>query len=339
MRAMTGEATPGIGHARGDVELPFVVTLPVLGLPTRFATNDRAILELVDEAFGVWRLLTPERRRLDPDAEPPMRVDVEVVDDPDERHAAAPAIVHCMPDDLRFVARAGASVATSYPERRAATVRASRTLVADRARFRSEMLEAVVLALLSCHDRHPVHAAAVALRGHAVLLAAPSGTGKSTLAYACHAAGLDLLGDDHVRVQLGPSLRVWGWPTRVRLPTETAARLGALSPHVQLSNGGRKAVVDARHGMSAGRLVATDATVCILTRDGGPLALEPLAPDAVARALDEQLTSGFDRFPARWPAVVRALTARGGWRLNLSADPHDALPVVRDVLARAGRRG
>jgi len=114
--------------------------------------------------------------------------------------------------------------------------------------------------------------------------------------------------------------------------------MGAPSSPVLLSNGKRKAVVDARHGMSEGRLVATDATVCILTRDGGPLALEPLAPDAVAHALEAQLTSGFDRFPARWPAVVRALTARGGWRLNLSADPQDALPVVRDVLARAGRR-
>lgn len=329
---------PGIGHAHGDVELPYVVTLPVLGLPTRFATNDRPILELVDEAFGVWRALGPASEPLDPDAEPPMRVDVEVVDDPDERDAAAAPIVHHMPDDLRFVARAGASVAASDPERRTATIRASRALVADRDRFRSEMLEAVVLALLSCHDRHPVHAAAVALRGHAVLLAAPSGTGKSTLAYACHAAGLDLLGDDHVRVQLAPALRVWGWPTRVRLPTEVAARMGAPSSDVRRSNGKRKAVVDARHGMRAGRLVAAAATVCILTRDGGPLALESLAADAVTRALDEQLARGFDRFPARWPAVVRALAARGGWRLNLSSDPYDALPVVRDVLARAARR-
>jgi hypothetical protein len=242
-----------------------------------------------------------------------------------------------MSDDLHFVARAGTSVAASDPARRTATIRASRTLAADRARFRSEMLEAVVLALLSCHDRHPVHAAGVALRGHAVLLAAPSGTGKSTLAYACHAAGLDLLGDDHLRVQLEPSLRVWGWPARVRLPADTAAHMGATSSSVQLSNGKRKVVIDARAGMSPGRLVASDATVCVLTRDGRPLALEPLAPDAVTRALEDQLTTGFDRFPARWPAVVRALAARGGWRLNLSADPHAAVRVVRDLLVRAGR--
>ncbi|HEU4722974.1 MAG TPA: hypothetical protein VFS59_16555, partial [Gemmatimonadaceae bacterium] len=93
-----------------------------------------------------------------------------------------------------------------------------------------------------------------------------------------------------------------------------------------------------RHGMRAARLVAHDATVCMLSRDGGPIALEPLSPVAVARALAEQLAPGFDRFRARWPAVVHTLAGRGGWRLNLSRDPHDAVPVVRDLLARAGRR-
>jgi hypothetical protein len=244
-----------------------------------------------------------------------------------------------MSDDLRFVARSAGSVAESEPALRRATVRATPVLVADRARFRADMLEAVVLALLSCYDRHPVHAAAVAHHGHALLLAAPSGIGKSTLAYACHAAGLGLLGDDHVRVQLEPSLRVWGWPARVRLLAETAERLGLASAPAHALDPKGKCVIDARAGMSAARLVADGATVCVLSRDGGPLALEPLAPDAVARALEAQLAPGFDRFPARWPSVVAALAGRGGWRLNLSPDPRDALPVMRDLLAHAARRG
>jgi hypothetical protein len=246
---------------------------------------------------------------------------------------------HEMSDDLRFVARCAESVAASDPARRLASIRVTGALVGDRAKFRTEMLEAVVLALLSCYDRHPVHSAAVAHRGHALLLAGPSGTGKSTIAHLCHAAGLDLLGDDHVRVQLAPSLRVWGWPGRIRLLAETAAALGMPRLPVQVANGKRKAVIDASHGMSAGRLVANDVTVCVLARDGGPLLLEPLSAQSLVHALDEQLAPGFDRFPARWPEVARALTARGGWRLNLTDDAHEALPVVRDLLARAGRRG
>jgi hypothetical protein len=73
----------------------------------------------------------------------------------------------------------------------------------------------------------------------------------------------------------------------------------------------------------------------VLGRDRRGPSLEPLSPGALAQALDEQLAPGFDRFPARWPHVVRALTERGGWRLNLSRDPTDALPLVREMLAMA----
>jgi hypothetical protein len=305
---------------------------------TRFVTNEPAMLDIVEEAFGVWRVLEGHEV-LDGEVRA-VHVDITVVPDDrdDDSDARGAPMSHEMSDDLRFVARCAGSVATSDPARRLATMSATRALVADRARFRTEMLEAVVLALLSCYDRHPVHAAGVGHGGHALLLAAPSGTGKSTIAWLCHEAGLDLLGDDHVRVQLAPSLRVWGWPGRVRLVPETAAALGMPGLPVQLANGKRKAVIDASRGMSAGRLVASDATVCVLARDGGPLSLEPLAPAALVHALDQQLAPGFDRFPARWPDVARALTARGGWRLNLTSDAHDALPVVRDLLARAGRR-
>lgn len=316
-----------------DVALVHERTLPVLGLPTRFATNEPAMLEIVDEAFGVWRALA-SHDVLDADAGRVVQVSIAVVPDDDDAPGAGSAVtVHEMSDDLRFVARLAGSTAESDPVNRVATIRASRALVADRERFRTELLEAVVLALLSCYDRHPVHAAAVAHRGHALLLAAPSGTGKSTLAYACHAAGLDLLGDDHVRVQLAPSLRVWGWPGRVRLLAETAAQAGIAHPAMRLMNGKLKAVVDAREGVTAGRLVANEATVCVLSRDGGSVSLEPLAPDALARALEVQLAPGFDRFAARWPRVLGALTERGGWRLNLSHDPREALPVVRELLA------
>jgi len=321
-----------------DVELPIVDTIPVLGLPTRFATNDPAMLEIVDEAFGVWRALAGHDA-LDAEVENVVHVRIAVAaHGPDDvLDARGAAISHEMSGDLRFVARSAGGVAASDPARRTATINATRALVADRALFRTEMLEAVVLALLSCYDRHPVHAAAVAHRGHALLFAAPSGTGKSTLAYACHSAGLDLLGDDHVRVQLSPSLRVWGWPARVRLLAETAARMGVAELAVQSVNGKVKTVVDARHGIGAGRLVASHATVCVLTRDGGAVSLEPLPPDALARALEAQLAPGFDRFPARWPEVVRTLGARGGWRLNLSSDAHEALPAVREMLETSER--
>jgi hypothetical protein len=45
-----------------------------------------------------------------------------------------------------------------------------------------------------------------------------------------------------------------------------------------------------------------------------------------------QLAPGFDRFPARLPAVLDALTRPGGWQLTLSSNPDDAMPFIRTML-------
>ena len=315
--------------------LPHSVTLPVLGIPTRFESNAPDVIEIVEEAFGIWRALG----EFEENTAEPLRVRIALVEGDEGPLAPGDhaSVCHECPDAIRVVVRSAGSLGVSDPSRREAVAQVSAALLADRMHFRTEMLETLTLSLLSAFDRHPVHAAAVAHEGHVLLLAAPSGTGKSTLAYACHAAGLDLMAEDHVRVQLEPALRIWGWPTRVRLLEADAERLGAPSARAQAHEGREKVVVDTAVGMSTARLVATRATVCILARDGAPLAVEPLAPADVQRALEAQLAPGFDRFPARWPEVARAITARGGWRLNLTSDAREALPVVRDLLARAGR--
>lgn len=303
----------------------FVTELPVLGIATQFETNDAGVARCVDEAFGMWHALAGERAVGDVESAP-LVVRIEVVEGDEgplspDGHAR---VRYSCPDEARVVVETGASVAVSDPLRREAVARVTAGLVADRGHFRAEILEAVTLALLSHFDRHPVHAAAMALNGRAALLAAPSGTGKSTLAYHCHLDGLDLLGDDHVRVQLEPRVRVWGWPARVRLLADATA---------QASTSSRDAVKEAIYPNSGIRLVADEMRVCCLSRDGGPATLEPLGAAALARALDEQLAPGFDRFPTRWPAVRDALATRGGWRLNLSSDPREGVALVRRVLA------
>jgi hypothetical protein len=50
----------------------------------------------------------------------------------------------------------------------------------------------------------PIHAASVALNGHAILATGQSGAGKTSIALACALAGWDYLGDDAVIVRPGP---------------------------------------------------------------------------------------------------------------------------------------
>jgi hypothetical protein len=61
-----------------------------------------------------------------------------------------------------------------------------------------------------------VHAAVLGWRGRAVVVAAPSGTGKSTLAYASVMCGLDYLSDELAPIEL-PSLTVRRYPRAVCL--------------------------------------------------------------------------------------------------------------------------
>jgi hypothetical protein len=320
-----------------DPDLRFVATLPILGIPTVFESNCRAVVEVAEQSFGAWRALEDRHRDASGASSPStdqVRIRV-VVSQGDERLAgpAAHATVrHLSADDGRLIVHSAGSVAVSDPARRSAIAYVSTALVADTEQFRGELLEATTLALLSELDRHPVHAAAVANDGRAVLFAATSGTGKSTLAYVCRNAGLALMAEDRVYVQLEPAVRIWGWPSGVRLLPEVAAKLGERSATVRERGGKTKFELGPHDGMSAEQLVADEFTPCVLTRDGGAAALEPLAPEPLARALSEQLAAGFDRFPARWPAVVRALAARGGWRLNLSSDPMAAVPLVHDIL-------
>jgi hypothetical protein len=42
--------------------------------------------------------------------------------------------------------------------------------------------------------------------------------------------------------------------------------------------------------------------------------------------------AGFDRYPARHERVVADLSRQGGWELELSDDPDDALPLLRRML-------
>jgi hypothetical protein len=42
--------------------------------------------------------------------------------------------------------------------------------------------------------------------------------------------------------------------------------------------------------------------------------------------------TAFDMTPERSPHIARALAADGGWRLNLSSSPRDAVPYLRDML-------
>jgi hypothetical protein len=314
----------------GTGGLPYAVELPVLGIATRFETNSRYVYDLVMEAFGSWRCLPHDAQHFPSGG---LRVRIVAREGGEGGSGHAPVRYFC-PDATREVLHSPGSVGISDPLRGESVAYVTTTLASDRGHFRVMVLEGMTLGLLSHFDRHPIHAAAVARGGRAVLLAAPSGIGKSSLAYAAHSAGFDVLADDHVWVQLTPALRIWGWPGRVLLPLDVASMFPEVAGPTTASgdNGKHKLAYNLDPIDDISQHVADRGVVCILERGQSNATLERLPPTAVVDALAQQLTSGFDLFPERYDAVIRALTATGGWRLTLSQDPREALPLLRRML-------
>jgi len=314
--------------------LEYSAELPVLGIDTRFETNSRYVLGVIDEAFGAWSAL--DRLLADLSGGAPQRTNVRIiVSDGTEDGTSHAQIRYLCPDATRVIVQSRGSLGISDPLRRESVAYVTTALAADRAHFRVSLLEAITFALLSHFDRHPVHAAAVARGGRAILLAGPSGAGKSTLTYVAHLAGLDVLGDDHVWIQRAPALRVWGGSRRVRLTSDTSTHFPEIEHTGVPSNvdGKQKLVMDlgnARHHQST--LVAECAAVCILEPGASVPSLEKLDAAAVVTTLTERPAPGFDRFPERHDSVMRAIARDGGWRLRLSSDPRAALPLLVRML-------
>lgn len=207
--------------------------------------------------------------------------------------------------------------------------------------FRATVVDGMSLWMLGRKDRHPVHAAAVRQGGAAVLLCGRSGVGKSTLAYVADRAGLEVLSDDWTRVQLAPALRVWGEGRRpivhlLKRARDEHAELRDVEPDWVSAGGELKLSIRAREHSAAGPF-ADAVRVCLLTRDGSGISRRPATSAEISDALVNAPEAVADRDPGQRRRVAAALAQAGGWHLNLSADPADAIPHLRAMLASIRR--
>src|SRR5687768_1841766 len=311
-----------------DVGAEYTLELPVLGLETRFESNSTTVLEHVEAAFGDWRMLQAHTELI---TESGARVRFIVHDRP---VPAAGSFEYFVMSDARVLI-SGGQAGICDPVRRESIVYVRPSQLEHWQQFRYSILEAAVFSILTHLDRPPVHAAAVTRNGRAVLLAAASGTGKSTLTYALAQAGFSILTEDSVYLQTEGKMRVWGMPRFLHL-SEEARRFFpelALAKAELMVNGKAKIAIDARAaGFTAVLPVADDPLICLLTRGGQP-GIERISAAEVERAFSENQESGFDLFAPS--AAIRRLAERGGWRLTLGESPHDAVPLVERILAGA----
>jgi hypothetical protein len=311
-----------------DAQLAHMATLPILGRRVVFESNSVAVLESVERSFGGWRRLAESF------AEPVPTCRVRVfVEEGGEGPDQPPALRHRWCGANRFVVATPGSVGVAETDHHEAYAFVTSELVADDSYFRYAFVEGLTLMLVTSTDRHPVHAATVAKGGVALLLAGPSGVGKSTLAYAARCAGLEVRGDEAAYVQRHPGLRVWGMPGRVQLSAAGATyfpELRGVTP-VRSVNGKSKVVAQFDPDEGAWRPVDRVA-VCLLSAGDGPVVAERVEASVIVHALTDRVEAGFDLRPDEGLQVAEALAGNGGWGVRLSRDPREAVGLFEELL-------
>ncbi len=316
---------------RRDAVLEHTLTLPVLGIPVTFAATAAEVIEIAEEAYGNWRALLDR-----PDLCSDERVSIRIfVEDVATVTAEPGPIVYRLADPDRVVLRMAGGVGITDVARRDGVAWVDPARLHDRATFRYGVLEAMTQSVLTFLDRQPFHAAAVERDGRAVLLAGPSGSGKSTVAYAAAQRGYRVLAEDLVFLQMGPPFRVWGLPGHLHLPfsaREHFVELDGALPEL-MANGKRKIAIDLRDSDAMPAVPVVDrAAICVLGRSTSRPVLTPMDGDALTATLTARLEPGFDLFADTVGGAIRQLARFGGWRLDLSDDPQEAVTLLERVL-------
>jgi hypothetical protein len=320
-----------------QVRLPHSALIQVLGLPVRFESNSRDVLAAVENRLGPGcgpATSSPRGRGISG------RVRI-VVHDSEEGPGDGHSVSFRSPRPDRLLVATPGGFGVAELDRRESYAYVSPSLVADEHRFQCGFVEALTLVLLAGSGRGPLHAATIAADKVGLLLAGRSRSGKSSLCYAAQAAGICAVGEDVAYLQCRPDFAVWTVPGRIHLQPETVQFFPELAGRVvtRLPNGKCKIVVPTDRERAFSSLPLARIGICLLDPGAGPARAEAVGRVDVERSLCAPAEPGFDFFRDAFRRAARQLAAgaAGSWRIHLSRDPREAVPILRECLAQLAR--
>ena len=149
----------------------------------------------------------------------------------------------------------------------------------------ADVLDTLLLFLLTRSGRTPIHASAFMLGNLALVLAGRSGSGKSTLALAAADRGYPVLSDDTIFVQQEPSFALWGYSRPIHVFPADAPE----GDHpTRLRSGKTKVAVPLPKFA-----LRSEQSALILLERGAELALRAIRPSEAIESLMD-LDPGFD---------------------------------------------
>ena len=160
-----------------------------------------------------------------------------------------------------------------------------------------------------------------------ILLAGPSGSGKSSLTLAAQFQGLEVLSEDTIYVQLDPHLRIWGWPGAIHLDSADAPP-GAFPQ--RLRGGRAKSAIPRTLARSF-----ADRAIMLAIECGSALGLEQTgAAELVAMLAPSE--PGFALLRSEIGQALGALAQAGGWRMTLNKSAGEAVTLLRKRFGSEG---
>ena len=176
------------------------------GLSRRIATNSEDVIEA---AKDFWDQSIQEF-----DCAP---LDVRFAVNEESTSERPPAVLPRGKDNLFALVHSADNFAVADLARGSSFSWLTPAVVSERGYFRYHFLDSLVYVMLGALYLTPVHAACVALNGSGILLCGDSGSGKTSLAYACARRGWTYVADDasHL-VRPGKDRRILGRPHEIR---------------------------------------------------------------------------------------------------------------------------
>ena len=228
MEALCPKLTPQ-DPLQSAFPLPLTHIVFPMGFPVRITTNSEEVICAAKDAWACCSEVfdyTP--------------LDIRFAVDEDATSEPPPAVLPRGKDNLFAIVHSADTFAMADLSRGTSFSWLTPAVVSDRAYFRYHFLDSLVYSMLGALYLTPIHAACVTLDGSGVLLCGDSGSGKTSLAYACAKKGWTYVADDASHLlRPGTDRRILGRPHEIRFRSTATLlfpELGACTP-VRRPNG------------------------------------------------------------------------------------------------------
>jgi hypothetical protein len=303
-----------------------------LGQIVQVESNEAAVIEAANQSFG---------RYGEPATAGPPAMVIQLFVDPDAHdHGPWPVPVYRARQHLFHIA-CNLSFAIADLRTGSAVGFISREMLRDRSFFRNTFLECLFHVLAVHQSLTPVHCAAVAVKHRGALICGISGAGKTTLAYACAKAGMQIVSDDVVHLEWSSRLQqliLWGNPWQLRLLPEACELFPELSdkpPQLRSDHEWYLEVDVAREFPQQAQERCEPAALIFLERAPEvTLECRPMDPGLAFQSLKRDIVLDEDSIISRHYDVLSRLVQTGAYTLRYSGRPDSAVASIRTLLSQ-----